>query len=467
MHLQNWRDLCKPKKQGGLALCNVYAFNQALLAKHVWRLIDQKNILIDSTLSAKYMERSNWDNLLPRSSSSWRWKAIMKTNHVIIPNLEWQIGDGRGVKTNHHAWWQMLRNKGTFSSVSDFIQHDSATWRTVALSAVYDPRTVSIISSIPLSITGVKDKFLWKFSNDGDYTTKEGYNWIKNSINTPSPIHNKEVWKIIWNLKLPNRIIVFMWRVLNNNLPAYTILVKHHMNIEDIYSACGQSQESLLHLFLLCPFARVVWFGTHLGYHSHQCHFSNMFDWFSDRMKNVDKDDNVIHFICLTLHSILRCRNLRVMEGRKLEPSQVISMIYNNWSAYKSAFNLQFKRGSEKIRKVFLSVIHRSEVILKLAYGLRTSEHMLSATFVVLRRGLQIAINNSQSTSDCNVMVSHKGLASNITQGYKKLKKIRVIGIDINNLSQSFANYNVLLLTCPSTFTCLFGTSCNNSFSVG
>ncbi|KAF7815282.1 ribonuclease H [Senna tora] len=94
IQLQKWRDLCRPKDQGGLAFCDVLAFNQALLAKHVWRLIDHRNLLIDSTLSAKYMDRSNWGSIISRSNSSWRWKSIMKTKHVIIPNLEWQVGDG-------------------------------------------------------------------------------------------------------------------------------------------------------------------------------------------------------------------------------------------------------------------------------------------------------------------------------------------------------------------------------------
>ncbi|KAF7808932.1 ribonuclease H [Senna tora] len=208
IHLQKWRDLCKRKEQGckrkeqgGVALCDVYAFNQALLARHIWRIIDQKNMLIDSTLSAKYMEMSNWGNFLPRFNSSWRWKAIMKTNHVIIPNLEWQ------------------GNINNFSAITTKLR----SWQTV--------------NTIPRS----------------------GFS-------------------------------------------------------------------------ILCV-------------------------------------------------------------------------------------NKKFKRGSDKIRKVFLSIICRAEVIVKLTYGLRTSEDMLCATFAVLRRGLQIVIDNSHFTNYCNVVVSHKGLAYNITQG--------------------------------------------------
>ncbi|KAF7814287.1 uncharacterized protein G2W53_028256 [Senna tora] len=157
----------------------------------------------------------------------------------------------------------------------------------------------------------------------------------------------------------------------------------------------------------------------------------------------------------------------RLIDQKNMLIDSTLSVKYMERSNWGNLLPRKFKRGSDKIRKVFLSVICRTEVLVKLAYDLRTSEDMLSATFVVLRRGLQIAINNSHSTSDCNVVVSHKGLASNITQGYKKMKKIRVVGNDINNLNQSFANYNVLFLNSPSTFTSFFGNFYNNSFVVG
>ncbi|KAF7828069.1 reverse transcriptase [Senna tora] len=104
---QNWGDLCRPKDQGGLAFCDVLAFNQALLAKQ-----EMVEVLILTTM----------------------------------------LG-GR---------------------CFEIIKHNSATWRTdlLTLAYDYDPHTVNRISSIPLSVTGIRDRLIWKFSIDGNYNVK-------------------------------------------------------------------------------------------------------------------------------------------------------------------------------------------------------------------------------------------------------------------------------------------------------
>ncbi|KAF7810677.1 ribonuclease H [Senna tora] len=67
IHLQKWQDLNIPKDEGGLVLCNISAFNEALLAKHIWRLIDHNNSLVDITLAPKF--RDSDGNFVARSNS--------------------------------------------------------------------------------------------------------------------------------------------------------------------------------------------------------------------------------------------------------------------------------------------------------------------------------------------------------------------------------------------------------------
>ncbi|KAF7813166.1 phenolic glucoside malonyltransferase 2-like [Senna tora] len=57
----------------------------------------------------------------------------------------------------------------------------------------------------------------------------------------------------------------FIWRVVNDALPNLVNLKRHHMNVEDTCMLCNQYPETLEHVFLLCPFARAVWFASMLN----------------------------------------------------------------------------------------------------------------------------------------------------------------------------------------------------------
>ncbi|KAF7844182.1 ribonuclease H [Senna tora] len=475
MHMQNWNDLCKSKETGGLALCNVSAFNEALLAKHMWRIMTNNSSLALSTLSSKYFNSDG--NLIVPSNSSWRWKAISKSKDVIFSHLQWQIGDGTSIKTNHQVWWPMLRDQQLISSVADLIQHNNI-WNSSLLNRVYDPNTVAVIARIPLSVTGVRDKLVWTGASDGTYRVKDAYNHIvakslpQNSPITPgiNGVHNSAFWKAIWKLKLPFRIIMFLWRVLNNNLSACSVLKNHHMSLEDVCLACGENGESLNHIFLHCPFARVVWFGTHLSY----------------RTPSIDV--------------LGRCRNLRVMEGRKVDPYAAIKMIYSSWNLYSLSFanhnhiTNQYCRHFPKqtkwstihtlphsgvsiviadkrcgsgghggnTRTIFIQVFGYREVLFHAAYTLRQQEDLKLMNLVVIRKGIQLALNTSSIRNCCNIVLLQKNIADVVQAGYKSSTKLQVVGTDINNLLLKFDTYNVFFLESINFRNSFTRKPCNN-----
>ncbi|KAF7831771.1 putative ribonuclease H protein [Senna tora] len=63
VHLLSWKNLCRPRYDGGLGCRDVSSLNIALLAKHLWRMVADKPSYASSILSLKYADASTPDAL--------------------------------------------------------------------------------------------------------------------------------------------------------------------------------------------------------------------------------------------------------------------------------------------------------------------------------------------------------------------------------------------------------------------
>jgi hypothetical protein len=83
IHWVNWHKLCNQEKKGGLGLKNLSAFNEALLAKQGWRLINQPNSLVAQVLKAKYYPKDQFLKARPKQQMSYTWRSILKVSWVL------------------------------------------------------------------------------------------------------------------------------------------------------------------------------------------------------------------------------------------------------------------------------------------------------------------------------------------------------------------------------------------------
>jgi len=75
----------------------------------------------------------------------------------------------------------------------------------------------------------------------------------------------KPVWKSLWKVNLPMKIITFIWKLLHDSLLVLTNLIRKGIQTVNRCLTFEEGEEKMSHLFLQCPFVRAVWYGSSLG----------------------------------------------------------------------------------------------------------------------------------------------------------------------------------------------------------
>ena len=83
-HLVSWDLVCLPKCYGGLGIRKIRHLNNALLAKHIWRIFQSTRVWRD-ILIEKYLRRQSLNFLLAKTKipqGSYLWNNILKAKFV-------------------------------------------------------------------------------------------------------------------------------------------------------------------------------------------------------------------------------------------------------------------------------------------------------------------------------------------------------------------------------------------------
>ena len=103
IHWKKWEVLCQSKMEGVLGFKDLCKFNEAMLAKQVWRLIHDRESLFYRDFKAKYFPNCSIFEA-KSTSKSFAWKSILWSRNLINRGARWRVGDGETIRVFQDVW---------------------------------------------------------------------------------------------------------------------------------------------------------------------------------------------------------------------------------------------------------------------------------------------------------------------------------------------------------------------------
>ena len=136
-----------------------------------------------------------------------------------------------------------------------------------------------VIRLMEVHLNDNHDEFRWGLTTSGKFMVKSLYlDYMSDDTTFPH--------KYIWKMKVPLKIKIFMWFLYRKVILTKDNLAKRNWNGCKKYCFCDQD-ETIQHLFILCPLAKMVWRIIFMAFNIHPP--NNIKNLFGNWLRGVEK----------------------------------------------------------------------------------------------------------------------------------------------------------------------------------
>ncbi|KAK1628081.1 hypothetical protein QYE76_002396 [Lolium multiflorum] len=171
--------MMRPKDKGGIGFKDMRLFNQALLAKQAWSLLQQPDNLCAQVLKAKYYPQGLLTDTVFSGNASPTWRGIEYGLELVKKGMIWRIVNGASVRAWRAPWipresfLKPITRQGRcrLRWVSDFLNPDGS-WNEQLLDRWFLPIDVQEILKIRTSNRNEGDFIAWHHEKLGMFTNQ-------------------------------------------------------------------------------------------------------------------------------------------------------------------------------------------------------------------------------------------------------------------------------------------------------
>jgi hypothetical protein len=253
-HWIAWKKFTKSKAHGGLGFRDLQVFNQALLARQVWRLIEFPDSLCARLLKAKYYPNGDLLDIAFPTQTSPTWKALMHDLELLKKGAIWRVADGTKIKIWRHKWiprgWSLQPAKSRrpckLKWVSQLIDENTKEWKEETLNRFFHSFDIEEIKKIKIPRNCEEDFVAWHYEKTDCFSVRSVYRLGIELRDigkvTSSSMHadgERQIWKKLWQLPVPPKVKVFSWHVVHNGLVVQANKKSRGMEVQATCALCG------------------------------------------------------------------------------------------------------------------------------------------------------------------------------------------------------------------------------------
>ncbi|XP_071916173.1 uncharacterized protein [Coffea arabica] len=309
MHWKKWTDLAERKVNDGLGFRDLLSFNEALLAKQVWRILTCPNLLVSKVMKSRYFPNSNIFESKVKARASWIWQSLHSSLEMLDSGMWKQVGDGSTVEIWKDRWVECSKsgrvsspkpNGYQLTKVCNLIK--GRQWNKDIIQGLFAKEESEAIMSIPLSVFQMKDRFKWKYTANVCYSTKSDYARAKERIkeiseknkaqdNSSTNKERSKVWNQFWGLNIKHKIKHFLWKCLHCILPTNEEIFRRTGKGDPLCKCCGEEQETTEHALLLCKARKLAWATFPVSWDGIKDYSWNFWKWWEYMQEARSRED--------------------------------------------------------------------------------------------------------------------------------------------------------------------------------
>lgn len=104
IHWKAWKHMVLSKQDGGLGFKDFVGFNNALLAKTAWRILQNPDAKWVKILKSIYFPHTSFMKAVKGGRASWGWDSILHGREFLKEELCWQVGTGHFIEVWKDPW---------------------------------------------------------------------------------------------------------------------------------------------------------------------------------------------------------------------------------------------------------------------------------------------------------------------------------------------------------------------------
>lgn len=343
IHWIAWEKVCLPKELGGIGFRELECFNQALLAKQGWKILNKPDSLLARFLKSIYFKEGEFLSAPMGTRPSYAWRSLLHGRELLKKGLRHRVGNGKSTKVWLDKWiddpeeglrppWIKKYSFDVNLTADKLIDSVSGRWEKCRLEEIFVPGDVEIILRNQ-PVVSKEDYASWKYNKSGQISVKSAY-WLaadlKRRKNQPQafvlPSLNGLKEKV-WKSQTSPKLRVFMWKALSEALPVADLIITKGMKVDERCQACGDEGESINHVLFSCHFARQTWASSSIPHPQGGFHPDSIFQNFAylfslDKSGIRQRDDS--RMWPWILWNLWKRRNDLLFEGRCFTPSDLV-----------------------------------------------------------------------------------------------------------------------------------------------